>query len=173
MIASLVTGFRSKTSLRNLGFSSFTTPVCCPHSNPHGAVSETLREGELQKGSRSWESLERACGVGGRNERQAEEACARRQDSLNWRYLLNIDWHPEKSPPVAEQQLCRRVKNCSKFLQNLQWRWEVTMFLAVVVTPKSKLIRGIKIGYKLISHHPKACKLQLKNSSFSWECLLL
>lgn len=83
MVVSLVTGLHSKTCLGGLGFPSFTTPVCCPHSNPHGAVSEALWGGELQEGSWSWESLEKvihcALGAGLRDE---QEAHARRQDSL-------------------------------------------------------------------------------------------
>lgn len=102
----------------------------------------------------------------GRNERREEEAHARRQNSFNWHYLLNTDWRPEKYPPVAGKQLCRGVKNCSKSLWNLQWKWEVTMFLPAVVTSKGKLTTGIKTAYKLIPLTPKLINHSLKSPPF-------
>lgn len=58
VVASLVTGFNGKTSLRSLGF-SLTTPVHCLSSNIQGAAGGPLWGGGWLKGSRLRVTLER------------------------------------------------------------------------------------------------------------------
>lgn len=91
LVASLVTGFSGKTSLRSLDF-SFTTLVCCLPSNIQGAADGPLWEGGLLKGSRFRVTLERLmhCGEGvGMRDGQKRHM---RGNKIPW---TNADWHPE------------------------------------------------------------------------------
>lgn len=88
------TGFSSETSLRSLGFFSFTTPACFLPSNTHGAVCGALQEGGLLKGSGLWVALERLiyCGVGvGMRDEQKRHMEGEMTPSINIIFVTQTD----------------------------------------------------------------------------------
>lgn len=173
MIASLATVFSGKTSLRSLGFSSFTTPVCFRPSSTHGAAGGALGEGGQLKGSRLQVTLERLiyCGTGvGMRDEQKRYMGGGRTPCTDIIFVTQTDILSNTLLRLGSSY-GRCEKLYCKFL-TLQWRGKGTKSLAAAVTSKGKLTTGIK-GVTNPSPHPKVYELQLKDSYFSWECLFL